>query len=97
MVGDLGGERRGLVTLKDRKSSDELINRVSVNIRNFIQRDKLRWFGHVERMNNDSWLKQCREIVVKHRANLSVLNTALPDSGQSKVEVSYQVNLSHPC
>ena len=35
-----------------------------ISIRNCIQRGRLRWFGHVERMDRDSWVKKCREIVV---------------------------------
>ena len=54
------------VTLKDRKSSDELRDRLGlVSIRNFIQRGRLRWFGHVERLGNDNWVMKCREIIVE--------------------------------
>ena len=54
------------VTLKDRKSSDELRDCVGlVSIRNYKQRHMLRWFGHVERMDKDSWVKKCKEIVVE--------------------------------
>ena len=43
------------VTLKDR--------RFSMSIRSCMQRDRFKWFGHVERINNDSWAKKCREMV----------------------------------
>ena len=52
------------MTLKDRKSSDKLRDPLGVGVRNFIQRGRLRWFGHVERMDN--WVKKCREEVVVH-------------------------------
>ena len=38
-----------------------------LSIRNCIQRDRLRWFEHVERMDKDSWVKKCREMVEGHR------------------------------
>ena len=54
------------VTLKDRKSSEELRDHLGlVAIRDCVQRGRLRWFGHVERMNNDNWLKKLREIAVE--------------------------------
>ena len=54
------------MTLNYRKSSDELRDRLSfVIIRNCIQRGRLRWFGHVEGVDKDSWVKKLREIVVE--------------------------------
>ena len=33
-----------------------------------IQRGRLRWFGHVKRMDKTRWVKKCMEIVVEgHR------------------------------
>ena len=56
------------VTLKDRKSSEELRDRLGlVAIRDCVQRGRLRWFGHVERMNDDNWVKKSREIAVEGR------------------------------
>ena len=43
----------------DRNSSDKLI------IRNSIQCGRPTWLGQVERMEKDSWVKKCREIVVE--------------------------------
>ena len=56
-------------TLKDRKSSDDFRDLLGlVSIRNCIQRGRLRWFGHVERMGTDSLVKMCRETAVEgHR------------------------------
>ena len=53
------------MTLKDRKSFDELKDRlVLVSTGNCIQKGRLMWFGHLERMDKDSYVKKCREIVV---------------------------------
>ena len=42
--------------LKDRKSSEELRGCLGlVNIRDIISRNRLRWFGHVERMDGENW------------------------------------------
>ena len=50
----------------DRKSSGELRDHLGlVNIRNCIQRRRLRWIGNVERMANGSWVRQCKEFVVE--------------------------------
>ena len=36
------------MSLKDRKRSDELLNRLGIeSVENKIQRGRLRWFGHV--------------------------------------------------
>ena len=51
------------VILKNRKSSDELIDRIG----NCIQIGRLRWVGYVERMDKDRWVKKCRDIVVEGR------------------------------
>ena len=57
------------VTLKDRKSSDELRDRLGLTkICDCVQRRRLRWFGHVERMDDGNWVKKSREInVAGHR------------------------------
>ena len=43
------------VTLKDRKSCEEL--RQQLGISDALRRNRLRWFGHVERKNDDEWVK----------------------------------------
>ena len=54
------------VTLKYRKSSPELRERLDLDsIRNCIRRDRVRWFGHVERCSDDSVMKKYRDIVDK--------------------------------
>ena len=52
-------------SLKDKKSSDELRNRLGIHIiRDVIQARRLRWFGHLERMERDNWVIKCRDLVV---------------------------------
>ena len=54
------------VTLKERISSDELRARLGlVSIRECIRRQRLRWFGHVERMDDGCCVKKCRDIIVE--------------------------------
>ena len=53
------------VRLRDRLSSDELRCCLGLDsIRNADQKRRLRWVGHIERMNADKWLKKCREFNV---------------------------------
>jgi len=53
------------VTLKDRKSNQELLDRLGVDdVQSVVRRSRLRWFGHVERKSQDDWVSSCREIVV---------------------------------
>lgn len=53
------------VTLKDRISSDELRSCLGLtSIRECLRRQRLRWFGHVERMDVKCWVKKCRDIAV---------------------------------
>ena len=52
-------------SLKDRKSSGELRSRLGIHsIRDVIQARRLRWFGHLERMEGDNWVSKCRDLVV---------------------------------
>ena len=53
------------VTLRDRKSSEELRQRLGVeSIRECIRKGRLRWFGHIERREDSNWIKRCRDLVV---------------------------------
>ena len=53
------------VTLKDRKASVELLDRLGVvAVDDVVRRGRLRWFGHVERMKADDWVSACRNLVV---------------------------------
>ena len=47
-------------TFKDRISSKDLLTKFDLlPVRRVVQRNRLRWFGHVVRMDNDNWVKKC--------------------------------------
>ena len=53
------------VTLNDRLKSEALIKGLGLDsIRDAVQIGRLRWFGHVERMDPAKWVRKCREINV---------------------------------
>ena len=53
------------VSLSERKSSEELRNRLHIpDIADLLRQERLRWFGHVERMEDDNPVSQCRNIEV---------------------------------
>ena len=53
------------VSLKDRKSRDELLSRLGIEcVEDKIQGAMLRWFGHVERKNENDWVKKCTRMNV---------------------------------
>ena len=50
------------VQLKDRLPSKELIERLGVDdIALILQQNRLRWYGHVLRKDDDDWVKKCME------------------------------------
>ena len=50
------------VRLKDRLPSKELRERLGVDdIALILQQNRLRWYGHVLRKDNDDWVKKCME------------------------------------
>src|SRR5260221_9119354 len=54
------------VTLKDRKTNEELLGRLGVEcVFDVVQHGRLRWFGHIERKNEDDWVAACRDMVVE--------------------------------
>ena len=54
------------VTLKDRRSNLELLQRLGiVGIAEVLRRGRLRWFGHVERKDAGDWVSLCRNFVVE--------------------------------
>lgn len=54
------------VTLKDRKCSEDLLGRLCIaSVAEVVRRNRLRWFGHVERMSADNWVSACREIEIE--------------------------------
>src|SRR5437867_9661955 len=53
------------VTLKDRRSSEELMRGLGiVSVDRVVRRGRLRWFGHVERKEADDWVSKCRNFEV---------------------------------
>ncbi len=48
------------VSLKERKTNAELRGRMGIEeISTVLRRNRLRWFGHVERKSDDDWVKRC--------------------------------------
>ena len=61
------------VTLRDRKSSEELRKRLGiVSVSSMVSRGRLRWFGHVERKNADDWVSACRKMVVTGERGIGI-------------------------
>ena len=53
------------VTLKDKKSSEDLRKRLGIlSVSDRVRQGRLRWFGHVERRDADDWLSACRRLEV---------------------------------
>jgi hypothetical protein len=53
------------VSLRDKKTSSELRDRVGVEtIGEICRRSRLRWFGHVKRKVDDDWVRRCTELVL---------------------------------
>src|SRR5437867_12065262 len=53
------------VTLKDRRSSEKLRRGLGiVGVDRVVRRDRLRWFGHVERKEAGDWVSNCRNLEV---------------------------------
>ena len=54
------------VTLKDRKESEELRQRLGIiSVCDKVRQGRLRWFGHVERKGKDDWVSACRDMIVE--------------------------------
>ena len=48
-----------------RSRSDELRGRLNLeSIRRCVQNRRLRWFGHIERMDKSFWVSRCRAVEV---------------------------------
>ena len=62
---DENGQMCG-VKLKDRLPSKELRERLGVDdIALILQQNRLRWYGHVQRKDDDVWVKKCMEYEVE--------------------------------
>ena len=54
------------VKLKDRLPSKELRERLGIDdIALVLQQNRLRWYGHVLRKDDDDWVKKCMECEVE--------------------------------
>ena len=55
-----------VVKLKDRLPSKELREKLSIDdIALVLQQNRLRWYGHVLRKDDDDWVKKCMEYEVE--------------------------------
>ena len=53
------------VTLKNKKSSEELMEYLGIDsVTDVVRRGRLRWFGHVERKSKDDWVLACTNMEV---------------------------------
>jgi len=53
------------VSVKERRSNEELRRRLGVAaIADVMRRNRLRWFGHVERKDDEDWVKRCTGLQV---------------------------------
>ena len=56
------------ISLKDRRTNEELRRLVGVGpTTTVIRSDRLRWYGHVMRKNDEDWVKKCMEYRVEGR------------------------------
>ena len=54
-----------VVTLKDMKYCEELRQRLGIDsVSDELRRNRLGWFGQVERKNDDDWVKACQRLEV---------------------------------
>ena len=54
------------VTVKNMIQTVELRKRLGIEcVSDVVRRGRLRWFGHVERKENDDWVSACRELQVE--------------------------------
>ena len=54
------------VSLKDRVPIEELRRRLDIeSISELVRRARLRWFGQVERKEQDDWVSACRNVLVE--------------------------------
>ena len=54
------------VTLRDRLSCEDIRARVGIkSILDMMRQRRLRWYGHVERREDDSWLKKVQNLEIR--------------------------------
>src|SRR2546425_3860238 len=83
------------VTLEERRSSEELRRGLGiVGVDRVVRRDRLRWFGHVERKEADDWVSKCRNLEVVGGARkgrgrktwMECVNKDMEECGLKKVD-----------
>ena len=59
------------VSLKDNMRSEEIRRHAGVeNIHAVMRRNRLRWYGHVQRKDDDDWVKSCMNIAFDGRRSV---------------------------
>ena len=59
------------VSLKQHKTNDELRKRMGIQgVRELVERGRLRWYGHVERMAEGNMVSECRLVNVEGKRRL---------------------------
>ena len=99
-------------TFKDRIPSKDLLTKFDLlPVRRNVQCNRLRWFGHVVRMDNDNWVKKCMTLEVygirdpgrSKKTWEKVITSDLCELGitrslaQAKLEEDYCDEQSNPC
>jgi hypothetical protein len=56
------------VTLKDKKSMEELRERLGIESESDVtRRGRMKWFDHMERKEDDDWVKACQRVDVNDK------------------------------
>ena len=100
-------------TFKDRTPSKDLLTKFDLlPVRRVVQRNRLRWFGHVVRMDNDNWVKKYMTLEVNGRrdpggpkktweqviaSDLRELGVTRSLAQETKLEEDYCDEQSNPC
>ena len=93
---------------KDMIPSKDLLTKFDLlPVRRIVQRNRLRWFGYVVRMDNDNWVKKCMTLEVYGRRDpgrpkktleqLIASDLRESGAGQTKLEEDYCDEQSNPC
>ena len=53
------------INLSEQRPSEEIRDRLGIHYISVVtQQMHLRWFGHIERMENENWISKCRSLVI---------------------------------
>ena len=59
------------ISLSEKRPSEEMRDRLKIHdISVVMQQMHLRWFGHIERMENENWISKCRSLVIDLAAEM---------------------------